>query len=70
MSKNKKNKKKFTCDSCLNSVKEVCGDGVCRDCHKSLTFEECNEGTWSAKILLSLGRTKEHVLEIYPDAKI
>lgn len=25
---------------------DVCGDGYCRDCHRSLSFEDCVSGRW------------------------
>ena len=25
---------------------DVCQDGYCRDCHVSLSFEECRDGSW------------------------
>lgn len=28
---------------------DVCGDGYCRDCHVSLSFEDCVSGTWVAR---------------------
>jgi hypothetical protein len=33
--------------SCKREVKEVCHDGYCRDCHVSITWESCLDGTWA-----------------------
>lgn len=43
------------CNICSKRVAEVCGDGVCRDCHKSLTFEACCDGSWIKKFREALG---------------
>ena len=57
--------------SCGQEVDERCGGDHCRDCHVSLTFEDCVDGTWNAQQLLNAGvRTKENIKEIYPDARI
>lgn len=58
------------CFMCLLLFKELCQDDVCRNCHTSVTWDDCTSGTWNAKILLQNGHTKEEVLAIYPDAKI
>lgn len=29
------------CYKCGQPAAEVCGDGYCRDCHVSLSFEDC-----------------------------
>lgn len=34
------------CELCSVHVEDRCGDGVCRACHKSLTFESCLDGSW------------------------
>ena len=36
------------CVSCNEEVNEVCGDGFCRECHVSLSFEDCVSGKWAA----------------------
>lgn len=38
---------KQRCVLCSQPANELCGDGVCRACHKSLTFEECVDGSWA-----------------------
>lgn len=35
-----------TCEDCGNDVTEVCGDGYCRECHVSLSFDDCVSGEW------------------------
>jgi hypothetical protein len=47
------------CKSCKKEVKEVCDDGFCRKCHIDLTFEDCCDGTWTAKLSLRNGRSIE-----------
>ena len=37
--------------SCGKEVDEVCGDGFCRDCHKSISWESCLNGTWRTEHL-------------------
>lgn len=32
-----------------STVDEVCADGFCRECHVSLSFEDCVNGTWVAE---------------------
>lgn len=39
----------ITCDKCDATVEEVCGGGYCRACHKSLTFEDCVDGSWARR---------------------
>jgi len=57
--------------SCGQEVDERCPSGDhCRDCHVSLSWESCVDGTWNALQLLKGPRTREQVLEIYPDARI
>ena len=59
-----------TCEICNTEVDEVCGDGVCKECHVSVSWEDCITKTFQAKTLLHMGRTKEYVKELYPNAKI
>ena len=65
---------------------EVCGDGYCRECHVSLSFEDCVNGTWVAKSNIegftkagiALGFSPEEakkgardkMKELYPNAEI
>ena len=37
------------CANCKREVKEVCRDGYCKDCHVSITFEDCMNNTWLEK---------------------
>ncbi len=43
------------CGLCGKRRRELCGDLVCRSCHKSLTFEECVSGEWTKKQWLAAG---------------
>ena len=70
---------KEICQDCGREVDEVCGDGYCRNCHVSLSFEDCVDGTWVAKRMMAMakeigdgaeGRTKKMLKEIYPGARI
>lgn len=44
---------RMLCDE--TDTDERCPDGNCRACHKSLTFEECCDGSWNARIRASAG---------------
>ena len=40
---------RLTCSLCHKNVEheeDLCGDLACRDCHKSLSFEDCTSGRW------------------------
>lgn len=45
-----KQEKEFieTCLGC-GETKECCQDFYCRECHKSLGFDECVDGSWVAE---------------------
>ena len=58
------------CQNCNAIAEEICPDGYCRACHVDLSFEECNDGTWSAQILLDSGSDPGRVRGLYPDARI
>ena len=58
------------CVNCGNEVSEVCPDGYCRKCHVSLSFEDCCDGTWSARLLLGQGAPIGMVKRAYPRARI
>ena len=47
---------KIRCVNCgkLNEPKDVCGDGYCRDCHVSLSFEDCISGAWVKRMADSI----------------
>ena len=34
------------CEACGEESDELCGDGYCRACHVSLSFEDCCDGSW------------------------
>jgi ferredoxin len=42
-----------------HEVEEVCGDGYCRRCHVSLTFEACTSGEWTAEVRRAAGLPTE-----------
>jgi len=58
------------CESCKKEADEVCPDGCCRECHVSLSFEDCCDGTWNARQVLAGGLPIEEVRKAYPDARI
>ena len=58
------------CVNCGKKVKEVCGDGYCRECHVSLSFEDCVNGTWAARSNMRLGFTRKRMKKLYPGAEI
>lgn len=35
------------CTRCKEMVTEVCGGEHCRDCHVSIGWEECLDGSWN-----------------------
>lgn len=43
---------------------------IYKECHVSLTFEECKSGTFNAKIALSMGHDRDYIKKLYPDAGI
>lgn len=45
----------YICVSCGEKVKEVCGDGYCRKCHVSLSFEDCVSGKWVEERVAAIG---------------
>lgn len=55
---------------CGKKAKELCNDLVCRKCHVSVSFEDCVDGTWSARMRIAAGVPREFVKKIYPEAKI
>lgn len=64
------------CCFCKNEVDDVCPDGACEACHDpdeypgSVSWSDCCDGTYSARMLLRLGHSKEEIKKNYPDAKI
>jgi hypothetical protein len=44
-----------TCELCKVDVPERCGDGTCRACHKSLTFEDCVSGSYVDRLRAAYG---------------
>ena len=60
----------YKCDGCFKEAEELCGGLMCRECHVSLTFEDCVDGTYSVGVLLKeKSHSNEDLKEIYPDAK-
>jgi len=58
------------CEGCGKDVDEVCGGGYCRDCHKSVSWEDCITQTFEARNNLAHGMPRSLVKKIYPNAKI
>jgi len=58
------------CVICKTKVDEVCQDGVCRPCHKSISFKDCMNHTWDANLALKAGIPLRMVKELYPNAEI
>lgn len=70
------------CVSCGKRVKEVCGDGYCRNCHVSTSWEDCITNTSVAKrnlqmeleagVALGIPRLEiiKNIKSIYPAAKL
>lgn len=58
-----------TCYKCGKPAEELCPDLYCRDCHESLTFEDCCDGTWNARQALRV-HSIEAVRRMYPRARI
>lgn len=56
-----------TCNGC-GAAAELCGDGYCEACHKSLSFSDCVDGTYSVSVLQAT-RSDESLRELYPNAK-
>ena len=47
-----------------------CQDGACKTCHKSVSWEDCTDGTYSARNMLENGWPRATVLSNYPNARI
>jgi len=58
------------CTMCDKETEELCGDVVCRECHVSLSFEDCCDGTWSASMAKKNGYPDEMLKKLYPNAKL
>ena len=60
------------CESCGEEREEqdLCGDGFCRDCHVSLSFEDCVSGAWLARQNLRMGTPLEMVKKMFPNVKL
>ncbi len=66
------------CKNCNEEVDDVCGDGFCRKCHVSVSWEDCVSHTFEAKLSLELykrigimkNESRKMVKEVYPNAKI
>lgn len=43
------------CEQCGRVADELCADGYCRDCHVSLSFEDCVSGEWVRRVRRSAG---------------
>jgi hypothetical protein len=58
------------CAGCSKPKKELCSDDRCKECHVSCSWEDCTDGTWNARMLLSTGHPREEVKWLYPEARI
>ncbi len=66
------------CTHCGRKVREVCGDGYCRACHVTCSWEDCVTKTFEARTNLRLyvatGISREEALkmvkETYPEARL
>lgn len=41
--------------SCKQEVEEVCHDGYCRACHKTISWDSCLDGTWNNDVRVKNG---------------
>lgn len=57
------------CSLCGKKAARLCPDLACEDCHKSLSFDDCCDGTWNVEKLLSNGRDPKDLRPLYPSAK-
>lgn len=57
------------CVSCKKEVDEICPDEFCRNCHVSISFEDCCDETWLAEQNLKKGRSIEETKQLYPNAR-
>ncbi len=66
------------CKNCNEEVDNVCRDGFCRECHVSITWDECVSRTFEARLCLEQYRkigipekeARTKAKEVYPNAKI
>jgi len=58
------------CDNCHQEVDKTCPDGFCKNCHVSVTWEDCITRTFEAKNLLNMGMSIDLVKKSFPKAKI
>lgn len=66
------------CVKCGREVAEVCGGGYCRDCHVSVSWEDCITGAFEARnnlrLYVSAGVSREEALRLvrktYPEANL
>lgn len=63
----------MVCVNCKRSTKQedLCPDDFCRDCHVSLTFEDCCDGTWAAQTRMAGGMISQaQAREEYPNSRL
>ena len=58
------------CLICERTVDERCPDGNCRACHQSLSWEDCCDGTWNARLAVRNGHPQDEVKKLWPNARI
>jgi len=56
------------CTICGREAEELCPDGVCRACHVSVSWDDCNNKTWDARLSLQAGVPLDLVKKIHPQA--
>lgn len=52
------------CNLCHEPKAEYCPDGVCRECHVSITFEDCCDGSWVKKVREEAGLVTDEPTEL------
>lgn len=60
----------MNCENFGKETEELCGDGFCRDCHVSLSFEDCVSGRWVAQMNIQNGWPVSRLKKLYPRAEL
>jgi hypothetical protein len=58
------------CYMCNTNQVEICNDGVCKNCHVSVSWEDCMDQTYNAQVMSRSGRSKESLKKMFPRARI
>lgn len=59
---------KMKCNICGKETDELCHDLVCRECHISVSWEDCVNRTFDAEIALRGGMSLTMAKEWFPNA--